>query len=124
MDATLERVFLDHSAKKLRQYTERIETCLGKLNEEQVWARGTENENAVGNLVLHLSGNVRQWIVAGVGGRPDVRQRDAGFAERGGREPSGLAALLRGAVDEAAAVIEGLAPGRLSESLTVQSYDV
>ena len=58
---------------KLRQLTERIGTCLGKLNEEQVWARGHENENAIGNLVLHLCGNVRQWIIAGVGGQPDAR---------------------------------------------------
>src|SRR5689334_21039574 len=84
MDDALQRQFLDHSIAKLRQYTDRIETCLGMLNQEQVWARGGENENAVGNLVLHLSGNVRQWIVSGVGNRADVRERDREFAARGG----------------------------------------
>ena len=57
MDDALQRQFLDHSIEKLRQYTGRIETCLGMLNEEQVWARGGENDNAPGNLVLHLCGN-------------------------------------------------------------------
>jgi uncharacterized damage-inducible protein DinB len=123
MDSS-DRLFLDYSARKLRQAAGRIEDCLGRLNEEQIWARATDNENAVGNLVLHLSGNIRQWIVAGVGGRPDVRQRDAEFAARGGLEASGLAALLRGIVEEAAAVIEALAPERLSEPLMVQSYNV
>ena len=46
--------------RRLEQSLSRIEACLDKLTEEQVWARGSENENAVGNLVLHLAGNVRQ----------------------------------------------------------------
>src|SRR5271166_4853580 len=84
MDAELESQFLEHSVAKLEQYCSRIETCLKMLNEDQVWARGGENENAVGNLVLHLCGNVRQWIICGVGGRPDSRDREREFRTRGG----------------------------------------
>jgi uncharacterized damage-inducible protein DinB len=123
MDSS-DRLFLEYSARKLRQATGRIEDCLGRLSEVDIWSRATDNENAVGNLVLHLSGNVRQWIVAGVGARPDTRQRDAEFAARGGLVASGLAALLRGIVEEAAAIIEALAPERLCEPLMVQSYNV
>ncbi len=119
-----DRLFLDYSARKLRQLTDRIEECLGRLNEEQIWTRGTENENAVGNLVLHLSGNVRQWIVAGVGGKPDVRDRDSEFAAREGVTAPELAALLRGVVEEAAGTLERLDTGRLMDALAVQSYDV
>src|SRR5207244_11762295 len=79
----MHRAFLDYSAKKLQQLGSRIETCLNTLNQDQVWARGSDNENAVGNLVLHLCGNVRQWIVSGVGGQPDTRDRDAEFLARG-----------------------------------------
>ncbi|HXM41183.1 MAG TPA: DinB family protein [Bryobacteraceae bacterium] len=122
MDSS-DRMFLDFSARKLRQLSGRIEDCLSRLTEEEIWARGAETENAVGNLVLHLSGNVRQWIVAGVGGQPDIRQRDAEFAARGGLARPGLAEHLRGTVDEAVAVIEALTPERLAEHLTVQSYD-
>lgn len=123
MDSS-DRLFLDYSARKLRQLSGRIDDCLGHLTEEQIWARGTGNENAVGNLVLHLSGNVRQWIVAAVGGQPDTRQRDTEFAARGGLTPASLAALQRGIVGEAASVIENWAPARLCERLTVQSYNV
>jgi uncharacterized damage-inducible protein DinB len=119
-----DRLFLDYSARKLRQLGGRIEDCLGRLSEEQIWARGAANENAVGNLALHLSGNVRQWIVAGVGGQPDNRRRDAEFAARGGLAASALAEHLRVIVAEAAAAIETLAPERLSEPLVVQGYRI
>ena len=117
-------LFLDYSARKLRQLTGRIEECLGRLTEDQIWTRGADSENAVGNLLLHLSGNVRQWIVSGVGSRPDIRQRDAEFAARGGQPASELVAHLRGVIDEAAAVLETLPPERLTEHITVQHYHV
>ena len=119
-----DRLFLDYSARKLRQLSRRIEDCLGRLTHEQIWARGAENENAVGNLVLHLSGNVRQWIVAGVGGQPDIRQRDTEFAARGGVPASSLRERLGGVIEEAVRTIETLAPERLCGPLVVQGYDV
>jgi len=118
-----ERIFLDFSARKLELLTGRIESCLDRLSAEQIWARGGENENAVGNLALHLAGNVRQWIVSGVGGRPDIRERDAEFAARGGASAAELKQRLRAAVTEAAAVIGGVSGARLTERLTIQNYD-
>jgi len=110
--------------RRLEHNLSRIEACLGKLSEEQVWARGGDNENAVGNLVLHLAGNVRQWIVAGVGGAPDTRQRDGEFSARGGNSIPELQDRLRGIVTEAAAVIDAATPERLAERVTIQKYDV
>ena len=124
MADALHRIFLDYSAETLRQMTGRIETCLSGLAEEQIWARSSENENAIGNLVLHLCGNVRQWIVSGVGGRLDTRQRDAEFAARGGGGAAGLAAQLKETVEEAAGVLAELPPERLDERIVVQHYDV
>jgi len=121
---TLDRLFLDCSARELRQKMGRISSCLGQLNEDQVWARGGENENAVGNLALHLAGNVRQWIIAGAGGRPDTRDRDSEFAARGGMPKSGLEERLRQTVEEACEVIRGLTPERLAARLTIQDYNV
>lgn len=124
MPDSLHRLFLDCSVRRLEQSSARIETCLGKLNEEQLWARGGENENAIGNLVLHLSGNVRQWIVSGVGGRLDIRQRDREFSARGGVSIPELAGRLRGTVEEAAAVLGAITPERLAERVVIQQYDV
>ncbi len=118
------RVFLEYSVRKLGQLTDRIEVCLDKLTEEQVWARGSENENAIGNLALHLCGNVRQWIVSGVGGATDVRQRDTEFAAHGGASIADLKQRLRSTVEEASRVIENLTPERLTERKVIQKYDV
>lgn len=122
--ASLDHLFLDVSVRQLQQLSSRISVCLSQLNEEQIWARGSENENAVGNLVLHLAGNVRQWIISGAGDRPDTRDRDAEFAARGGMPKAELEARLRQTVEEAAAVIRGLTPERLATRLTIQVYDV
>src|SRR5437773_12351320 len=61
----------------------RIKHCLGQLNDEQVWHRSQPGLNSISNLILHLCGNLRQWVVAGVGDAPDERNRPAEFAERG-----------------------------------------
>ena len=60
----------------------KIKHCLGQLNDEQVWWRPQESMNSIGNLILHLCGNVRQWIVTGIGGALDVRDRPREFSER------------------------------------------
>ena len=77
----------------------------------------------MGNLVLHLSGNVRQWIVSGVGNRPDVRERDKEFAARGGMGTDELIAKLRGAVQEAVATIEPLTSTQMAEMRSIQGYN-
>src|SRR5579863_6010403 len=75
--------FLRVSTVQLETQLARIEACVAKLTEEQLWTRYGENQNAAGNLVLHLTGNVRQWILSGIGGAEDTRVRDAEFAARG-----------------------------------------
>src|SRR5215469_4165489 len=116
-------IFLDYSGRKLRQFSDRIQDCLSRLSDEQIWMRGSDNENAAGNLVLHLCGNVRQWIISAIGGQADERQRDTEFAARG--IPSGaLAAQLRDTVDQSVAIIDALPPERLAEHIRPQNYDV
>ena len=124
MDKPITKVFLDVSATQLRKHAERIEDCLGRLTAGQIWARGGENENAVGNLVLHLCGNVRQWIVSGVGGEADMRRRDEEFAARGGVPVEQLAERLRATIDDAERVLRGVTAERMTRPITIQGYDV
>jgi len=124
MDQDLGRLFLDCSAKKLEQFAGRIGKCLENLSYEEVWTRGTENENAVGNLVLHLSGNLRQWIGSGLGGKPDVRQRDAEFAARGELQPGDLSGRLANDAQDAVATIRAFPAERLLEKITIQGYEL
>lgn len=120
---SVEREFLDFSADKLLELMDRIETCAAKLTPEQIWMRHSENENAVGNLLKHLNGNVRQWILHGLGGAADRRDRDAEFAARGGAEPKEMLDELRTTVNEAAKTIRALPPERLLEHGRTQGYE-
>ena len=122
MTDALQQEFIRSSVEPLQTFRGRIETCLGKLTAEQVWARGSENENAIGNLVLHLCGNVRQWIISGVGGAPDHRKRDTEFAARGSVPVPELIEKLQATVDEAIAVIENVTVERLVAPLVIQGY--
>jgi uncharacterized damage-inducible protein DinB len=120
----IEEAFLNYSADQLLTLSGRIEDCLGRLSSERIWTRNSDNQNSVGNLVLHLCGNVRQWIISGVGGQPDARDRDSEFAARGGLQPAELAAKLKATVGEAAEVIRKLPVSLLTERKTIQKvYD-
>jgi hypothetical protein len=121
---TLEREFTDYSVGRLIAYMSRIETCVGKLTPEQIWDRGSANENAVGNLLLHLEGNVRQWIMHGVGGQPDVRIRSAEFAAKEGATAAELLAKLRTCVEQAVAVIQSVPEGRFLDRVVPQGDEV
>ena len=116
---TNEEEFLKFSGETLAQLFGRIETCVGKLTPEQIWRRAADNDNAVGNLVLHLAGNVRQWILCGVGGQEDRRDRDSEFAARSGED---VVSRLRPVVQEAVSLIAALPHSRLSEKRTIQKH--
>jgi uncharacterized damage-inducible protein DinB len=120
----LDRLFLDCSTRRLRQNVDRIDKCVARLNDDQIWSREHETENAVGNLLLHLAGNVRQWIISGVGGTPDLRDRDSEFNAQQGPDKSELVIALRSTVEEACKVIEPLTSERLAAVVNVQKYDV
>ena len=119
-----EAVFLDFSVRKLEELCGRIHVCLGKIPADKVWLRGGENQNAIGNLVLHLSGNVRQWILHGVFGEPDVRDRNSEFDARGGQGAEELSQLLRSTVDAACARIRTMPQEKLADRILPQGYDV
>jgi len=122
--STMESEFVRVAIATLEQLCDRIEVCVGRLTPDQVWGRGTENQNAIGNLLLHLTGNVRQWILSGIGGAEDNRARDQEFSERRSIDPAELVARLRVTVSEAEEVIRHLSAERLMERFTVQGYEV
>jgi hypothetical protein len=102
----------------------RIKHCMGQLNDEQVWRRSQPSLNSIGNLILHLCGNLRQWIVAGVGIAADIRNRPAEFAERG---PIPKAELMRNfevVVEEAKRILVGVDARQLAEPRRIQGFDV
>jgi uncharacterized damage-inducible protein DinB len=124
LHVAIARDFLDVSCRRLDQMTECLEVCLRKLSKEQVWQRQGAHENAVGNLVLHLCGNARQWVIHGVGGAADVRVRDAEFSADGGKSGAELIALFRTTIAEAKNVISAVSAERMAKRITPQGRDV
>src|SRR5262249_36938273 len=112
------------AANELASALARIKHCLGQLSDEQVWWRSHPSLNSVGNLVLHLCGNLRQWIVAGLGGAADVRDRPAEFAERGPIPRDELLRRLDTVIGEAKQVLAGLTARQLLEVRRIRGFDV
>jgi len=120
----LAQAYLDECRSQLEAKFERIEHCLQQLNDEQIWWRPHEEANSVGNIVLHLCGNLRQWILHGVGGAADERDRPAEFAERGPINKNELLQRLRAAVDEASQTLVKTSAEELLRTRRVQGFDV
>lgn len=96
--------------------------CLNDLGDEGCWWRPNAASNSAGNLVLHLAGNMHQWIVSGLGGAPDVRRRDAEFSETGPISSALLAAMLTREVKAACRVLKGLGAAHLHARYTIQKH--
>ncbi len=121
MHAELATRFIARSCYYLGvEYPGKIRLALEAMPADRLWHRAQPTSNSAGNLLLHLAGNVRQWIVTGVGGAPDVRDRDAEFAARDGAGLAELLANLDAACAEAVAVIKRLDATALGESRTIQ----
>jgi uncharacterized damage-inducible protein DinB len=86
----------------------KIEGALRSLSDEQIWWRPNESCNSIGNLLLHLAGNLRQWVIAGVGGAEDLRDRQREFTERKQISKVDLLGLLKNTIDEVEAVIANI----------------
>ena len=124
MSDAIATLFLEASTAKLEKMEDVLTTCVGKLSDAQVWEKRAEHENAVGNLILHLCGNMRQWILHGIGGQPDVRTRDAEFAENGTMTGAELLERFHSTVAEVKAVIASLPAARLAERINPQNREV
>lgn len=124
MHSDIAELFLNYSTRKLDEMTGNLDTCIVKLTEEQVWQRPAEHENTIGNLILHLCGNMRQWVIHGVGGAQDIRTRDLEFSTRSGYTRQQLLDLFHTTVAEAKQIIAAVPHERLVERITPQGRNV
>ena len=122
-DIPLATAFIAEARRRLDEPFRKMLHCLEQLPEEDLWWRPHPTHNAVGNIVLHVCGNLRQWIISGVGGSPDVRNRPAEFAQREGIAKRELIGRLADTVREADAVLAGLAPERIVDPRRIQGVD-
>ena len=122
---TIPGAFLEQARLLLStDYLPKIERCLESLGETEIWWRANEESNSIGNLVLHLCGNASQWIVSGLGGAPDRRQRQTEFDERSPIPASELLSRLRGTLGDVDAVLAGFDHNHLLDRFEIQRCDV
>lgn len=119
------KLFLQFSRKKLiEEFWPRLRTCVELLTDEQLSWRPNETSNSIANLMLHLSGNVRQWLLVSFNREEDRRQRSAEFAERSPLSAATLLAQLGATMDETAALLARLTPADLTARYEIQGYHV
>ena len=110
-------LFLTASARHLTASSlDKLERVLPRVSDEDLWWRPNEASNSIGNLLMHLSGSLRFWIVSVVGGAPNHRVREQEFSTREGASRDELVETLRATVRDATAVLERLSPEALTET--------
>jgi uncharacterized damage-inducible protein DinB len=117
MHSELPGLFIGYSVRRLELVSKNVEECLTKLSDGQVWHRHAHHENAIGNLILHICGNIRQLILHGIGNAPDDRVRDSEFSARGGLSATQLLSLFQRTVVEANQFLSTLPPEYLTRPI-------
>jgi hypothetical protein len=124
-NADVTTLFLEFSRQKLLgQYWPRLRSSVESLTDEQVWWRPNEASNSIGNLMLHLNGNVGQWLVASFNKAEDRRNRPAEFDAEELLPAAALVEKLGATLEEAAKVLARLTTEDLVAEYDIQGYHV
>ncbi len=121
-DEVSELLIRETKYRLLEESIPRLHKCLDKLSEAEIWYRPNTHTVSIGNLVLHLNGNVRQWLISGLGGAPDLRQRQQEFDETGPIPISELKEMLDILENDIEVVLEGLSTSDLITERIIQGY--
>src|SRR5262249_42991453 len=118
------KAFADGAIEELAQASKRIRHCLNQLTDRQIWSRQDEARNSIGNLILHLCGNLRQWAVSSIGGATDIRNPPTDFSERRAIPKSELLQLLDATVKQATDALHSLNVENLMRVRPIQDYQI
>jgi uncharacterized protein DUF1572 len=119
----LARATTEAAGQELQHALERIRHCTDQLTDEQVWLRPAKGQNSIANLLLHLAGNVRQWVVVGLGGGEDRRHRPLEFSAEGGQTKGELMQALETTVHEAQQALGRQTAEDLLRARRIQGFD-
>lgn len=108
----------------LEQSCIKIRHCLNQLDDQQAWFRTHPSANSIGNLILHIAGNLNQWVTSGVGQKPDHRDREAEFAADQSLSQTELLKRMEQAVTQATAAIQSCDAAILLSSFEIQGFQV
>jgi uncharacterized damage-inducible protein DinB len=119
---TTKSEIISQSILRLQENTPRIERCLQLLTDEQIWNRPNTETNSIGNLILHLCGNITQYIISSIGEEVDTRERDLEFSATQDISTTDLMQKLEAGIVKSVKVIEGLSEAELLKERSVQGY--
>lgn len=119
------RAFVNQAREYLLgDYLPKLKHCLGTVTDEQIWWRPNAASNSIGNLLLHLGGNARQWIVSGLGGEEDHRVRQTEFDQMEAIPREQLIGMLTKTLEEVGGVLEAFDPANLLRKYSIQGNEV
>jgi uncharacterized damage-inducible protein DinB len=107
---------------RLDESTRMIKKSLMDISEEEVWQKPNDSLNSIGNLILHVHGNMTQYIISSLGENDDNRKRAAEFSTLGGFTKLELLKKLEDTVDTAKRVIFDARPEQLVKIRSVQGF--
>jgi len=116
--------FPELAARYLEEYRGKIEIAIEGLSEEQIWWRPNESSNSIGNLLLHLEGNLSLWVLGGLGRIAYQRDRAGEFSADHQGDGRILGARFATVVSGSRAVILALGDEDLVRDLEIQGYEV
>jgi hypothetical protein len=118
------QLFLDYSGERFARELERVHLCLDQIYESEVWWHPGEACNSIGNIIVHLCGNIGQWMTSVANGRGDARDRHHEFVDQPDMTKVDVLTLLDNTVEQALSTLSGINPARLTETLVIQDFDV
>ncbi len=118
-----EKEFLNETNRRIETAHDRIIHCLDQLNEEDIWNRSHPNVNSIGIILNHLCGNLRQWIISGIGGAEDIRNRPLEFKDEVKSSKGELLAKFEKTISDCKGAIESFDPSKILEVRRIQGFD-
>ncbi|MEM7298298.1 MAG: DinB family protein [Bacteroidota bacterium] len=123
MSTPIQQELKDRAVYHFQWNQDRILGCLDQISEAAVWQRPNEVSNSIGNQILHLCGNIGQYILSSLAQAPDTRERSVEFATQAGFNKQELASKLKQTTQAAIAVIEAVTERQLLRKRKVQAFD-
>ena len=124
MNQSLQSEFIQQAIHRLEENTPKIQACLGELSEQELWHRPNASSNSTGNIILHLCGNITQYILSALGNTEDKRERDKEFTSTGVLQKAELLEKLKATVSQSVKIMQSLNADDLLKRHSVQGFDL
>ena len=122
MENLFAKEFIEQSIYRIDENAQRIKKCLQEIDEMEIWKSPNDNLNSIGNLILHLCGNIRQYIISALGENEDTRERDKEFSAKEGLTKLELLNQLNSIISEAIGIIKNIDEEILTKIYSVQGF--